>query len=230
MLTQLARQQDSVGLLYAPLVDASGTSPSGTASAVACHYLYHAAQSLPTRSDALRRFWPFEPDSLDWSQDRGQRAAHCWLTVGQFYKPSIEQALLGISLNSSVDAFYKAFLSRVRTYDIFLDVDVDLFSSTSERLELDLINALEPVPETRAIYVSQFLEEIQFLVLVDMQYYDLDLMDNLIDIETSVRAKYPSVIMSFSYQPVHGDPYTPALGEGSRLVWEKVSLDNTVVT
>jgi len=221
MLTQSPSTKDSVLLFYAPPVDASDSAPSDTASATACHYLFHAAEFAPLQNDALRQFWSFEPDSLDWIYFYNQRAVHCWKTLNAFYKPSAKDAFLSVSLNPRLDTLVETFLQRVKASVVFPEIDTFAGPTTSDRLEVDLIAGLEPIPQVHAIYATQFPDELRFLVILDMPTYNLELIDTLGDIEFSLHARYPTTLMSFSYRPRHDEAQASLPTETHRLLWER---------
>lgn len=65
-----------------------------------------------------------------------------------------------------------------------------------------IVRNFSKVEKVKSIYVQRYREEIQIYVLLFISQYDSDLMDILLDIEYSIRKKYPEIVFEFFYPPV----------------------------
>lgn len=88
-------------------------------------------------------------------------------------------------------------------------------------VEFALIQGFRSVTKVAAIYVGKYLDEKLVYVMVDMDSYDLELMEALLDREYEIKSRFPSVALSFSYLPLHGRNPAELAGESAVLIWER---------
>jgi len=56
--------------------------------------------------------------------------------------------------------------------------------------------------KVRSVYFQKYRKEFHFFILVEMQRYDEELMDSLLDREIAIRDTFPELVLQFFYPPV----------------------------
>ncbi|MGB6837934.1 MAG: hypothetical protein WBF66_09545 [Dehalococcoidia bacterium] len=128
------------------------------------------------------------------------------------YLPS--SAFDGVAAAKSFHELLSATLETVR----FESLDL---CQSSAWVEFALIQRFQSVARVAAIYVGKYLDEKLVHVMVDMDSYDLELMEALFDREYEIKSRFPSVALSFSYLPLHGRNPAELAGESAVLIWER---------
>lgn len=101
---------------------------------------------------------------------------------------------------------------------------VDLEPSREERVNLVMVRVAEAysnVDEVSAIYVSRYLDDIIFTVLLQNTKYSRSLMDKLFEIEYVLHKQGPSLTMEFLYLPRLYDKREGIIHPKAELIYDR---------
>jgi hypothetical protein len=97
----------------------------------------------------------------------------------------------------------------------------DLTEKSEEDFEILLVAEFRTIPEVKAIYVDEYLDEKQIKVLLSMKQYDDMLMEVLINKEFIISGYFPDIIATFDYTPDLIDDRHSIISENTKLIYEK---------
>jgi hypothetical protein len=178
--------------------------------------------------DSLGERWQFDPDKVEYVQ-RDERfvlsCAESWFAYEGLSLEDIQAEEHFYRVSSGFDAIPVV----TQNFDNVLSAALETVGSSefadvfqgSAWTEFALIKRLQSIDEVAAIYVGEYLEEKLVFVIIDMDSYDLGLMDALFDREYELKAKFPHATLSFSYLPLQGREPAELVGKGARLIWER---------
>ena len=101
---------------------------------------------------------------------------------------------------------------------------VDLEPSREEVINLTMARVAEAysrVEEVSAIYVSRYLDDITFTVLLQNTKYSRSLMDKLFEIEYTLHKQNPSLTMEFLYLPKLYEHRADVIHPGAELMYDR---------
>lgn len=137
------------------------------------------------------------------------------IEVSQRYKRSMESlyAFYGIQqdFNELVDNFLNNELIKISVYP-----EIKKLS-----FETVLVLQYKYIPEVKAIYIDEYLEEKTINIFLSIRHYNDDLMENLIKKELNISKIYPKIVATYNYIPNLIDNRYDIIGEKSKLIFEK---------
>lgn len=116
------------------------------------------------------------------------------------------------------------FLDIVCERSSFRHSLVDLEPSREEVMNLTMARVAEAysrVEEVSAIYVSRYLDDITFTVLLQNTKYSRSLMDKLFEIEYALHKQNPSLTMEFLYLPRLYEHRTDVIHPKADLIYDR---------
>ncbi len=97
----------------------------------------------------------------------------------------------------------------------------DFTEKSDQDFEMLLVAEYRTIPEVKAIYVDEYLDEKQIKVLLSTKQYDDMLMEVLISKELKISEYFPDVIATFDYTPDLVDDRHSIISENTKLIYEK---------
>lgn len=97
----------------------------------------------------------------------------------------------------------------------------DFTEKSDEDFEILLVAEYRTIPEVKAIYVDEYLDEKQIKVLLSIKQYDDMLMEVLISKELTISEYFPDIIATFDYTPDLVDEGHSIISENTKLIYEK---------
>ena len=97
----------------------------------------------------------------------------------------------------------------------------DFAETSDEDFEILLVAEYRTVPEVKAIYVDEYLDEKQINVLLSIKQYDDMLMEVLINKELRISKYFPDIVTTYDYTPDLVDDRHAVISEKTKLVFEK---------
>jgi len=133
------------------------------------------------------------------------------LIWSNFYK-TIEQYL---SWETFFDA-YETYSTGINILEIPDLLGIQIFTKYSfdvltpkeknkEEIEQEALMEITAIfgkfKDVQSIYVERFREELKIMILLSVNKYNYDLMDELFDVEYEIRKKYSEIVFEFFYPP-----------------------------
>ena len=97
-----------------------------------------------------------------------------------------------------------------------------LTTAKDDSLEMNLIHKFQKFDRVLRIYLTEYNNFIQIKVLLDMEIYDYELMDKLInDAEFSIKDSFRNKLIDFEYVPVLSNQKIEVANISTQLIYDK---------
>jgi len=97
----------------------------------------------------------------------------------------------------------------------------DFTEKSDEDFEILLVAEYRTIPEVKAIYVGEYLDEKQINVLLSIKQYDDKLMEVLISKELKISKYFPDIVATYDYTPDLVEDRHSIISEKTKLIYEK---------
>ncbi len=97
----------------------------------------------------------------------------------------------------------------------------ELTEKSDQDFEMLLVAEYRTIPEVKAIYVDEYLDEKQINVLLYTKQYDDMLMEILISKELRISEYFPDIIATYDYTPDLVDDRHSIISEKTKLIYGK---------
>jgi hypothetical protein len=137
-------------------------------------------------------------------------------------------SLVGTSLEWNFEVkqdfedLYEAVLNEryIKKY-IEKNINLDIKEKPEEYFETLLAVKYRYIPEVKAIYIDEYLEEKNITILVSINQYDDKLMEILIQKELDISKIFPDIIANYNYIPDLIEDRKSIIGEKTKLIFER---------
>lgn len=129
-----------------------------------------------------------------------------------------------LALNSSVviqqdiEDIYDNLLNEEYTA---ININPDIQEKTEDYFETLVVVKYKYIPEVKAIYIDEYLDEKNVTIFLSVKQYDDKLLETLIQKEIDISKIFPDIIANYNYIPDLIEDRKSIIGEKTKLIFER---------
>ncbi len=129
-----------------------------------------------------------------------------------------------LALNSSVviqqdiEDIYDNLLNEEYTA---ININPDIQEKTEDYFETLVVMKYKYIPEVKAIYIDEHLDEKNVTIFLSVKQYDDKLMETLIQKEIDISKLFPNIFANYNYVPDLIDDKKSIVGDKTTLIFER---------
>src|SRR4030042_5631009 len=116
------------------------------------------------------------------------------------------------------------FFSTI-SYNFYIKIKENAMALTTQQKVNEyfgvLVEKYKYIPEVKAIYIDEYLDEKNITILLSINQYDDKLMEDLIQKELDISKIFSDVVATYNYIPDLIDNKESIIGEKAKLIFER---------